>query len=339
MVSFNPPQISQTEYIRNNEKRLLRKRSNRLGFFILSYYCSMLVFTITFMFLLSFSTGFSMDGTYEAIPLFLLETLAAVASALIPGLIYLILCNQKISEIIITQHVKLKILIPVIFIGMAAAMVANTASDLLAQNFSIFGLENTADFSNTISTPVEFILYIISTAIVPAFAEEFAFRGILMGTLRKYGDVFAIIASSVIFGAMHGNTTQALFAFILGLIFAFIDCKTNSIIPSIIVHFINNFYAVILDVLNTTGVVSERMYVAIYFLLVTLFCIFGIISLIYLMNKDKNFFKISDKDNSGYIFAEYLTLKEKFKAFFINPGIIIVSVLFIIEMISFMGVV
>ena len=39
---------------------------------------------------------------------------------------------------------------------------------------------------------VEFLLTSVRTAVIPAFIEEFAFRGVVLGTLRKYGDAFAI---------------------------------------------------------------------------------------------------------------------------------------------------
>ena len=154
-----------------------------------------------------------------------------------------------------------------------------------------------------------------------------------MGTLRKFGDTFAIITSAIVFGAMHGNIAQIPFAFILGLVFAYVDCKTNSIIPSIIIHFINNFYAVMLDILQSTEMFSDRIFMMIYFILIAVFCIIGLISFFYLIKKDKNFFRIADKtiQNSESETTILLTLKEKMKAFFINPGVIFVLSVFIIE--------
>lgn len=333
MTSYIPPKINQTEYIRNHEKRILKKTSSGLGFFIFIYYIVMIALQYVFIGL----SNIGADGNYELTPLFLIDIIASVGSSLLIGLIYLLISNRKLSATIATKSVKINLLIPAIFIGMAVAMTANSASQILAENFSIFGVENKVSMSNTVTSAAEAILYIIATAVVPAFAEEFAFRGIIMGSLRKYGDVFAIIASAVMFGLMHRNTTQIVFAFILGLIFGFITCKTNSIIPAIIIHFLNNLYAVILDILNTTGIISERRYTSIYFLLITTFCILGLLSLIYLMKKNKAFFNISDKDSSGYVFSGYLTLKDKLFAFFVNPGIMLAVIWFFIETISNMG--
>ena len=45
-----------------------------------------------------------------------------------------------------------------------------------------------------------FAALIMAFSAVPAFAEEFAFRGIVMGVLKKYGRAFALICSSIMFG-------------------------------------------------------------------------------------------------------------------------------------------
>ncbi len=311
------------QYIKSFEKKRISKSSNGLGFFVFTYFAMMVALQF-FIEILYAPKQTNMTALYFQI------IFSSVGSAFIAGLFYLLLSQNKLAITIKTEKVKTHILFPFIFIGMAIAMVANYAASIVESNLSIFGLENTASTSIPANSVTEIIFYIIAVAIVPAFAEEFAFRGIFMGVLRKYGDTFAIITSSVVFGAMHGNITQIIFAFILGLIFGYIDCKTNSIIPSIVVHFINNFYAVLLDVLSSTGV-NDGIYLSIYYFLVTLFCILGILSFLYLLKTEKNIFKTKETNS-------ILTLKEKFGAFFSNPGIILITVIFSIETILCIGV-
>lgn len=328
MINYVPPQINQAQYFKSYEKRILTKHSNGLGFFVFTYLMFMIGAQLFIEILYIPSTlikGTDMNALYLEI------IFASVFSAFIAGIFYLLFSKNKISLTIRTKSIKKSLLFPLVFIGMAVAMVANYAASILSNNISLFGLENTANTSIPANSLTEIILYIIAVSIVPAFAEEFAFRGIFMGVLRKHGDVFAIIASSIIFGAMHGNTTQIVFAFIVGLVFGYIDCKTNSIIPSVIVHFINNFYAVVLDVLSTTGNINDRIYLSVYYFLIIMFCLLGILSFIYLLKTNKNIFTI--KENNGL-----LTLKEKFKCFFSSAGIILVIVLFSIETILYIGV-
>lgn len=315
------------QFIKNFEKKRVSKSSNGLGFFVLTYFIMMVVLQIFVEILYSPKTtlnGTNMNALYFQL------IFSSVGSAFLAGLFYLLLSKNKLAVTIKTEKVKTHILFTFIFIGMAIAMVANYAASIVDSNLSVFGLENNASTSIPANSVSEIILYIIAVAIVPAFAEEFAFRGIFMGVLRKHGDSFAIIASSIVFGAMHGNITQIVFAFILGLIFGYIDCKTNSIMPSIVVHFINNFYAVLLDVLSTTGI-DDRIYLSIYYFLVILFCLLGVLSFIYLLKTEKNIFKFKEAKS-------ILTLKEKFGAFFSSPGIILITVVFSIETVLCIGV-
>ena len=50
-------------------------------------------------------------------------------------------------------------------------------------------------------------------ALVGPVAEEVVFRGFIMDRLLPYGKGFAIVLSAVLFGVMHGNFLQGLFAF------------------------------------------------------------------------------------------------------------------------------
>ena len=96
-----------------------------------------------------------------------------------------------------------------------------------------------------------------------------------------------------------------------------------------------------LDILQSTGVFNDRIFMMIYFFLIASFCILGLISFFYLIKKDKNYFRISDKaiQQSDKQISNLLSFKEKMKAFFINPGVIFVLSVFIIETITSLKVV
>ena len=87
--------------------------------------------------------------------------------------------------------------------------------------------------------------YIIRMAIFPAIVEEFAMRGVIMTPLRRYGDKFAILMTSLMFGLMHGNLVQLPFAFMAGFALAYAVIQTNSLWTSIFIHLANNMLSVI----------------------------------------------------------------------------------------------
>ena len=88
---------------------------------------------------------------------------------------------------------------------------------------------------------VTFPVMLFFMAIVPAFCEETMFRGIVYGGYRKHGNKFAaVMLSGCLFGIMHMNLNQALYAFAIGVLLALLLEATNSIWPTILFHFIYN---------------------------------------------------------------------------------------------------
>ncbi len=88
---------------------------------------------------------------------------------------------------------------------------------------------------------VPFLVMLFFMAIVPAFCEETLFRGVVYGGYRKHGSKFwAVILSGFLFGIMHMNLNQALYAFVIGILLALLLEATNSILPTMLFHFIYN---------------------------------------------------------------------------------------------------
>lgn len=134
--------------------------------------------------------------------------------------------------------------------GFAACLLGNTASSVFSAVLSGFGVTFFSG-SEGMSVPTDFIsilLFVINTAVMPALFEEFAFRGVIMQPLRKYGDWFAILASAFCFAVVHANMIQIPFAFVAGLSLGYFCIKTNSIWTSITIHFLNNFLSVCFSV-------------------------------------------------------------------------------------------
>lgn len=57
--------------------------------------------------------------------------------------------------------------------------------------------------------------------------------------------LWAIVVSSLIFGIVHGNWVQAPFAFVVGLALGWVYYHTGSLLPGILMHFVNNSTAVV----------------------------------------------------------------------------------------------
>ncbi len=76
--------------------------------------------------------------------------------------------------------------------------------------------------------------------IVPLF-EELLFRGLLLNWLEKYLSASrAILASAVLFAAMHGYPVALPYAFIFGLFAGWIRLRTGSTLNMFFMHALNN---------------------------------------------------------------------------------------------------
>ena len=90
-------------------------------------------------------------------------------------------------------------------------------------------------------------------SIVPAFCEEFFFRGMLMRSLLKGRDAwFAIVFSAVVFGLFHvlSNSVIALDRLLpttlVGLVLGYLAWKSDSILPGVLLHSLHNAAVVFL---------------------------------------------------------------------------------------------
>jgi len=99
----------------------------------------------------------------------------------------------------------------------------------------------------------------------PSIFEEVAFRGIALTVfLSKYSERKSIIFSSIGFGFIHllnlaiGRELvwvmgQVFFAFTIGLFYGYVFVKTQSLLPSMIVHYLSNVF-----ISSLTGYIQTR---------------------------------------------------------------------------------
>lgn len=125
-----------------------------------------------------------------------------------------------------------------------------------------------------IKSPLGFIVI----ALLVPMAEEIVFRGSILRALLEHfriskqekeqqmkelqlkenvktkdGVWLSIVISSLLFGIVHGNLAQFIHATLLGILLGWIYYNTKSIMPGVILHFLNNgiaFTVVILDPTN-----------------------------------------------------------------------------------------
>ena len=98
----------------------------------------------------------------------------------------------------------------------------------------------TADFSIHQPSVIAVVMQFSYVIVLAPLFEEVIYRGLILKVITPYSKSAAILVSALAFGLMHGNIPQAASAFCTGLIYAIIALKCGSIIPTIIIHSLNN---------------------------------------------------------------------------------------------------
>lgn len=88
---------------------------------------------------------------------------------------------------------------------------------------------------------------ILSMALAAPILEECLFRGAIEGHLLRTWKRpwLAVVVSALVFGLIHMNPIQSVFAFLVGLVLGWLYYRTGSILPGIVGHILNNSLAVV----------------------------------------------------------------------------------------------
>lgn len=89
---------------------------------------------------------------------------------------------------------------------------------------------------------------VVSTVIFAPIFEEWLCRGmVLRGLMQKVHPAWAMIISSVFFAFIHLNPWQAIPAFVLGMLFAYVYYMTGSLKLTMLMHAVNNGASVLMS--------------------------------------------------------------------------------------------
>ena len=181
-----------------------------------------------------------------------------------------------------------------IFMGIAVITGAAYINSYMVSFFNYGVFFDEVLWDQPVTTNYQLVLALLTTAVIPAFVEEFLFRGLILSNLRPFGNTTAVVGSALLFGMMHQNVGQLFYTTVAGLVIGYLYVKTESLWPCILLHFVNNFNSV----LNST--LAERLPVERANLAIGLiqgaFCLLGVLSALHLM--------LSQKDHRRAVLAE-----------------------------------
>lgn len=159
---------------------------------------------------------------------------------LIPALLFLIFCKGRKNESIGFRRMK----ISTCFMTVLFAFLCMPLSGVL-NAITMFFVDNTVSLIQDDLLAMGLPMVVLMVGIYGPFCEEFVFRGLLYRGYKKSGGALeAVLLSALTFGMMHLNINQALYAFVLGIMFAFLVEATGSLWSSVLCHVVFNSWQV-----------------------------------------------------------------------------------------------
>ncbi|MBR2152931.1 MAG: CPBP family intramembrane metalloprotease [Clostridia bacterium] len=316
------------------EKKILKRRANWLGSELLFTQVFGTIASVFALILLSFmGWGNGEGGVMEDALEYIFYSPVAL---LIPAVIIAKACGLKVVDLIPFKKVSFSSGLGLFLFGffflVIGGMLVDIVSFILPSSAAFLELAQSADPTNY----GEWVSLILYSAAIPALVEEFVFRGVILNSLRRYGDAIAICFSTMMFALVHGNILQIVNTIPAGLFLGYITVCSGNIWIAVALHFVNNtiacFSGIIYNTLSSfiTGVVGniseDLMVFIINGIVYAVYIILGLVGLFILKNKQKK-----DEDfgalQKGTVTC--LTNSEKIKGLFSAPTVIISIIIYV----------
>lgn len=206
------------------------------------------LYPIVFYYLISAMVFFGMTLIFgEAENIYMLKQLVSSGST-IPFLLSLKKQDAYAEEIVFGKNKKWSLgqsvtIGAMVFVAMACFGIALNnfiAMTPLVQISTGFQSANKAFFGG------EVLLTILASCVVVPVAEELLFRSVVLKRCSEMvGERWGIVFSALLFGVIHVNLVQFLYATILGLLLAVFVCKTKRVWVAVIGHAAANLMAIL----------------------------------------------------------------------------------------------
>jgi len=206
-----------------------------------------------------------------------------VITFIFPAIIYLIITKQSVKDVLKLNKLYFKDALLIILLAFVCQPIM-TFFSLISQFF----FEN--EIGNFVTGIVDspYIILLLLIAVLPAITEEITIRGVVLSGYEDKNIYLAASITGLLFGIMHLDPQQFLYAAVLGFILALVVRITNSIFASALIHFLINGTSITLQKLlffipeNTSVMeqatevslrsleVSEKIFMAIFYGLIAL---------------------------------------------------------------------
>ena len=161
--------------------------------------------------------------------------LSHIIMFILPAIAYILITKQSFRRVLKLNKIGIKD----IFIAIIIGFIAQPVMSFFAYIASFFFTNDVAGMMNELNN-VPLWIMIIMIGVTPAISEEITVRGIILSGYDFKNKHIAAIMSGLVFGIIHMNPHQFLYAFVMGVIFGYMVRAANSIFVTMIAHFTIN---------------------------------------------------------------------------------------------------
>lgn len=122
------------------------------------------------------------------------------------------------------------------------------------------------------------VITVLYAIIIAPISEELTFRGLTLGYARKAMPFWAAnILQAALFGLLHMNFIQGIYAFVLGIVFGYVAKQGESLFIPILFHMMFNLLGVFLPSVLHYSSADSTFFVIIIFILSAAFLVAGLV--------------------------------------------------------------
>lgn len=135
-----------------------------------------------------------------------------------------------------------------IFVMIAFGVMLSMAAGSILSAMNIDNIYGSYEKTSSLLLNGNIVYRLFALGIITPVAEEIIFRGLVFNRVKKqYGSLYGIVVSSVMFGVFHFNLVQGLYAFIIGMAFAYCYELTGDLKIPVYMHMSINVLMVLSD--------------------------------------------------------------------------------------------
>ncbi|WP_024861551.1 CPBP family intramembrane glutamic endopeptidase [Ruminococcus flavefaciens] len=176
--------------------------------------------------------------------------------------------------------------------AMAASAVTSLPNIYTNKTRLLYNYFRDIDADTSVWSQEQFIIYAIFDIVVLSVLSELFFRGAIFGALRQFGDVFALVITSVMSALLVQDVREFPAALLMSAIAAAGMLRSGSILTAIYVQIIFKLYRLALILLESTSTDTIYLHRNIFILAVFIIGALGF-GTVYLLSKKKNRHRIA----------------------------------------------